>query len=62
MITIAKSANLELINADGKYEIYNKDRMIFFSIDDTYACNKFKEYVRMSGDTKVEIDLMYWSE
>ena len=61
-MTIAKSKNYELVNNAGKYEIYKAGRMIFFAIDDTCACKQFKEYVKKDNETKVEIDLMYWSE
>ena len=61
-MTIAKSKHYELVNNGGKYEIYKNGKLIFFSIDDTDACKKFKDYVIKDNDTKVEIDLYYWAE
>lgn len=61
-MTIAKSKHYELVNNGGKYEIYKNGKLIFFSIDDTDACKKFKDCVIKDNDTKVEIDLYYWAE
>ena len=63
-MTIAKSKHYELINNDGKYEIYKDGNLIFFSIDDTDACKKFKDCLIKDDDfdTPVEINLRYWTE
>lgn len=60
MVTMAKSEHYELIENDGKYEIYEDGRKIFFSIGDNYACRQFEKYALKAGDYKIEIDLRYW--